>query len=456
MMLNSTAPPSQQQTIYMSNSNITDNQMMNTSTNSSSTNLTMNSIQSNLFNHQISAYKYLIRNQTIPEQHLMVIKRSQQQQQQQQQFYPPNAVITKQSSSPTIDNRYNTPKLPINGSNPRFQTSQNYYPSIQINGNSNTNINYQTGTVQASTNIINQTPSITENVLTNVSNVSLPSTNTTPTTTTTTTTTTAVTTTTTNRMNNLRLTPIQKPTGLDIQEILVERDLRIQHNIVIRINELEKLLPTLIQDDLRMRAMIELKALKLLNFQRQLRTEVVTCMRLDTSLETGNNPRLYKRSKQFGIREARATEKLEKQQKAEIDRKRRQKHQEYLSAVLTVAREFKEFHKSIQLKTNKLARSILSWHQNTEREQKKEQEKRERERMRRLMNEDEDGYRKLIDEKKDKRLAYLLSQTDAYIIISPGTQKAADSCFFTSFQKLRYSLHRTIINAIFSQEIIFV
>ena len=139
-------------------------------------------------------------------------------------------------------------------------------------------------------------------------------------------------------------------------------------------------------------------------------------MRLDSSLETGNNPRLYKRSKQFGMREARATEKLEKQQRAEIDRKRRQKHQEYLNAVLTVAREFKEFHKSVQLKTNKLARSILSWHQNTEREQKKEQEKRDRERMRRLMNEDEDGYRKLIDEKKDKRLAYLLSQTDAYII----------------------------------------
>jgi SNF2 family DNA or RNA helicase len=139
-------------------------------------------------------------------------------------------------------------------------------------------------------------------------------------------------------------------------------------------------------------------------------------MRLDSSLETGSNPRLYKRSKQFGMREARATEKLEKQQKAEIDRKRRQKHQEYLNAVLTVAREFKEFHKSVQLKTNKLSRSILSWHQNTEREQKKEQEKRERERMRRLMNEDEDGYRKLIDEKKDKRLAYLLSQTDAYII----------------------------------------
>ncbi|CAF1072530.1 unnamed protein product [Adineta steineri] len=396
-MMNQTAappPPSQQQqTMYMTNSNVTDT---NPSSNPTSSNMTMNPTQSNLFNHQINAYKYLVRNQTVPEQHLSVIKRS------QQQFYPPNAVISKQISSPITDPRYSSPtmntiKPPINGSTPRYLTPQTGYSPVQVNGNTN----YPTGNVQASTNIINQTPSITENVLTNVS--SLPMTNT-------------QTTASSRTNNNLRLTPIQKPTGLDIQEIIVERDLRIQHNIVVRISELENFLPTLIHDDLRMRAMIELKALKLLNFQRQLRTEVVTCMRLDSSLETGSNPRLYKRSKQFGMREARATEKLEKQQKAEIDRKRRQKHQEYLTAVLTVAREFKEYHKSVQLRTNKLAKSILSWHQNSEREQKKEQEKRERERMRRLMNEDEDGYRKLIDEKKDKRLAYLLSQTDAYII----------------------------------------
>lgn len=29
--------------------------------------------------------------------------------------------------------------------------------------------------------------------------------------------------------------------------------------------------------------------------------------------------------------------------------------------------------------------------------------------------EDEEGYRKLIDQKKDKRLAYLLQQTDEYV-----------------------------------------
>lgn len=63
----------------------------------------------------------------------------------------------------------------------------------------------------------------------------------------------------------------------------------------------------------------------------------------------------------------------------------------------------------------RLNKAVLNYHANAEREQKKEQERIEKERMRRLMAEDEEGYRKLIDQKKDKRLAFLLSQTDEYI-----------------------------------------
>merc|ERR1712223_990396 len=66
-------------------------------------------------------------------------------------------------------------------------------------------------------------------------------------------------------------------------------------------------------------------------------------------------------------------------------------------------------------KAVKLNKAVLVWHANAEREQKKEQERIEKERLRRLMAEDEEGYRKLIDQKKDKRLAFLLSQTDEYI-----------------------------------------
>lgn len=211
-----------------------------------------------------------------------------------------------------------------------------------------------------------------------------------------------------------RITPIQKPRGLDPVEILQEREYRLQARIAHRIQDLENL-PGSLAGDLRTKANIELKALRLLNFQRQLRQEVVVCMRRDTALETALNGKAYKRSKRQSLREARITEKLEKQQKIEQERKRRQKHQEYLNSILQHAKDFKEYHRSITGKMQKVTKAVATYHANTEREQKKENERIEKERMRRLMAEDEEGYRKLIDQKKDKRLAYLLQQTDEYV-----------------------------------------
>lgn len=211
-----------------------------------------------------------------------------------------------------------------------------------------------------------------------------------------------------------RITPIQKPQGLDPVELLQEREYRLQARIAHRIQELENL-PGSLPPDLRTKATVELKALRLLNFQRQLRQDVVACMRRDTTLETALNSKAYKRSKRQTLREARMTEKLEKQQKIEQERKRRQKHQEYLNSILQHAKDFKEYHRSISGKIQKLSKAVATWHTNTEREQKKETERIEKERMRRLMAEDEEGYRKLIDQKKDKRLAYLLQQTDEYV-----------------------------------------
>ena len=146
-------------------------------------------------------------------------------------------------------------------------------------------------------------------------------------------------------------------------------------------------------DDVRMKAEIELRALRLLNFQRQLRSEVVACTRRDTTLETAINVKAYKRTKRQGLREARATEKLEKQQRLEAESKRRPTHPDYLNAVMAHEREFKAFHKNNQAKIQKLNKAVLNWHANAEREQKKEQERREKERMRVLMAEDEEGYR---------------------------------------------------------------
>ncbi|XP_014258775.1 ATP-dependent helicase brm isoform X2 [Cimex lectularius] len=211
-----------------------------------------------------------------------------------------------------------------------------------------------------------------------------------------------------------RVTTMPRPVGLDPILILQERENRVAARIVHRMEELTNL-PATMPEDLRLKAQIELRALRVLNFQRQLRSEVIACTRKDTTLETAVNVKAYKRTKRQGLREARATEKLEKQQKLETERKKRQKHQEYLSTILQHCKDFREYHRNNMAKVGRLNKAIMNYHANAEREQKKEQERIEKERMRRLMAEDEEGYRKLIDQKKDKRLAFLLSQTDEYI-----------------------------------------
>ncbi|KAJ8969543.1 hypothetical protein NQ314_001695 [Rhamnusium bicolor] len=194
-----------------------------------------------------------------------------------------------------------------------------------------------------------------------------------------------------------RITALPKPCGVDPLIILQERENRVAARIAARMEQLSNL-PSNMSEELRIQAQIELRALT-----------------RDTTLETAVNVKQYKRTKRQGLREARATEKLEKQQKLEAERKRRQKHQEFLTSVLQHGKDFKEFHRNNQAKLSRLNKSVMNYHANAEREQKKEQERIEKERMRRLMAEDEEGYRKLIDQKKDKRLAFLLSQTDEYI-----------------------------------------
>ena len=70
-------------------------------------------------------------------------------------------------------------------------------------------------------------------------------------------------------------------------------------------------------EDLRVRAQIELRSLRLLGFQRQLRQDVVSAMKKDTTLETALNTKAYRRPKRQTLKEARITEKIDKQHKTE-------------------------------------------------------------------------------------------------------------------------------------------
>ncbi|GAB6025093.1 putative global transcription activator SNF2L2, variant 3 [Chamberlinius hualienensis] len=215
-------------------------------------------------------------------------------------------------------------------------------------------------------------------------------------------------------MKQNRVTSIPKPDGVDPLDVLMEREKRLNDSIKKRISILENL-PSNLSPEVNVKASIELRALRLLNFQRQLRAEIVSCTSRESTLESAINIKYYKRQKKQSLREARISEKLEKQQQMEAERKRRQQHQEYLNAVLQHCKDFKDYHRNTTVKIGKVNKAVVTYHTNTEREQKKEQERIEKERMRRLMAEDEEGYRKLIDQKRDSRLAFLLQQTDEYI-----------------------------------------
>lgn len=65
--------------------------------------------------------------------------------------------------------------------------------------------------------------------------------------------------------------------------------------------------------------------------------------------------------------------------------------------------------------TTRTNKAIQTYFTNSERELIKVREREERDRLKYLMNHDEENYRKLVDEKKNSRLALLLSQTDGYI-----------------------------------------
>ena len=71
------------------------------------------------------------------------------------------------------------------------------------------------------------------------------------------------------------MTPLQKPAGLDPLVLLKERENRLVTRISHRIDELSGL-PATMAEDVRLRSQIEPRALRLLNFQRQLRREVRT------------------------------------------------------------------------------------------------------------------------------------------------------------------------------------
>ncbi|KAI9309998.1 SNF2 family N-terminal domain-containing protein [Dichotomocladium elegans] len=226
------------------------------------------------------------------------------------------------------------------------------------------------------------------------------------------------------------ITPSITPSGMDPHSIIADRERRIRARIQYRIGELERLPSNLMLDgqnllsadkngeratstNTKLKAVVELKALR--KIYNQLRQEIITGLDRSTTLATSVDRLSYRRMKKQSLREARMTEKIERQQRIDRDRRERQKHLDYLQTICDHGRDLVATQKAWQAKQFKLGRAVLQYHQHVEKEEQKKQERISRERIRALKNDDEEAYMKLIDEAKDTRLTQLLRQTGAFL-----------------------------------------
>ncbi|KAF9351838.1 hypothetical protein BGX26_010223 [Mortierella sp. AD094] len=229
------------------------------------------------------------------------------------------------------------------------------------------------------------------------------------------------------------LIPSISPVGIDPYALAQERDNRLKSRVKYRIEELDSLPSNIASEALdpsgglldqenkappsgpKLKALIELKALRLLERQKKLRAEIIKGMSKATMLATSTDRAAYRRMKKQSLREARMTEKLERQQRQDREGREKQKHVDYLQNIVNHGRDMIQWHRTQQMKQNKLGRLVLQFHAHVEKEEAKRIERISKERLKALKNDDEEAYLKLVDQAKDTRIAHLLNQTGSYL-----------------------------------------
>jgi ATP-dependent helicase STH1/SNF2 len=163
----------------------------------------------------------------------------------------------------------------------------------------------------------------------------------------------------------------------------------------------------------KLRAIIELKSLRLLDKQRSMRALVAE--RLNHGSMLPLNRLDFRRARKPTIRDARMTEQLERKQRVDRERRAKHKHVEQLGVICTHGREVINVNRAAQDRVIRLGRAVLNFHAHAEKEEQKRIERISKERLKALKADDEEAYMKLIDTAKDTRITHLIRQTDAYL-----------------------------------------
>lgn len=216
------------------------------------------------------------------------------------------------------------------------------------------------------------------------------------------------------------------PPGVDFDQLRADRERVVFNRMSARYNELKNLPGNLahwdiskenltVDDTLRRKALIEMKSIALYSKQRKLRELVGRQMMQYDNLATTTNRSQYRRLKKQSVREARITEKLEKQQRDARENREKKKHSDFLSAVFNHRHEILTSAQTQQNKMSKMGKLMYNHHFNIEKEEQKRIERNAKQRLQALKANDEEAYLKLLDQAKDTRITHLLKQTDGFL-----------------------------------------
>lgn len=228
------------------------------------------------------------------------------------------------------------------------------------------------------------------------------------------------------RANRHRI-PALMPPGINMEQIREDRETLLYNRITARKAEMAALPANLgvwdtsktdtpIGDDsLKLKALIEYKMLSLLPKQRLLRRQIQNEMFQFDNLGITANRSSHRRMKKQSLREARITEKLEKQQRDARETREKKKQYDQLQAILNHGIELQNAANQQRARMQKLGRMMLQHHQHMEREEQKRVERTAKQRLQALKANDEETYLKLLGQAKDSRISHLLSQTDNFL-----------------------------------------
>lgn len=221
--------------------------------------------------------------------------------------------------------------------------------------------------------------------------------------------------------------PSIMPTGVDVDRIREERDRVVYNRILARQLELKEMTADLTvwdtsksdmaeaNNSLKLKAMIESKMLALLPRQRLLRQHVNRDIIHHNNLAQAANRSMYRRVKKQSLREARLTEKLEKEQRNARETKEKQKQIDHLQSIMQHGTEIHKNAVAQRIRVQKLGRMMITHHSLIEKEEQKRVERTAKQRLQALKANDEVTYLKLLGQAKDSRISHLLKQTDGFL-----------------------------------------